>query len=133
MLAAAPLLHAEDTSREKWEAKLSSLTNGMTRAEVEKILPQGAGMGGLFGSGSGYTIIYNLDDSTAVSLSYDYTGRKRNAVGQTIDAQNPSNRLTRVNGLLDPIRKKPAVIEKGSNKQIQATGDPLRGPPAPDL
>jgi len=77
MLTAIPLLHAEEASREKWETKLSLLTNGMTRTEVERILPQGSGMRGVFSSGSGYTIIYNLDTEASLHTSTARTRRCR--------------------------------------------------------
>ena len=86
-------------SSERWEDIVAQLTNGMTRAQVERVVPLNMGLRGIFGSGSSYTIIYNLDESTALSLSFDYSGAEHGLDGHRINENSSENRLIAIHGL----------------------------------
>lgn len=103
---------ADDAANKSWETRLGLLTNGMTRAQVEAIFPDAGGIQRLMSSGSGYSITYNIDDDTAISLAYDYTGYQTDSEGKTIYAQNPSNRLGKIHGLLDQKKRKPIILNE---------------------
>jgi hypothetical protein len=88
--------YADDVARKQWESKITLLTNGMTRAQVELIFPTNNSKGKFtFGGGGAYTVSYALDDTTEIALNYDDS--------PLLEAP-ASNRLLKVIGLRDITR-----------------------------
>ena len=138
ILATLHSVYADDAARKQWEIKITLLTNGMTRAQVEEIFPIYPGAQRTLGSGGGYGFTYSIDSETTISLSYDYSGHQTDPSGKTIDAYNPSNRLLGVFGLGANIVKPMKSIELKTIEQNEnpieqgGPGYPPQGVGSPD-
>ena len=110
ILATLHTAYADDAARKQWEDKITLLTNGMTRAQVEEIFPIYPGARRTLAFGGGYGFTYSIDSETTISLSYDYSGHQTDSFGKT-NAYKPSNRLLGVLGLGSNIVKPMKAIE----------------------
>lgn len=123
LLAASSAAFADEAARKQWEDKIVLLTNGMTRSQVEAIFPIAGGQR-MIESSDSYTLTYNVDGETVVTLRYDYSGNQMAAHGNVAAAQNPDNRLIGTLGLsasmlIPPMP--PKKIEKTRSHRIPRT------------
>ena len=111
LIVTSSAAYADDAARKQCEDKLVLLTNGMTRFQVEEIFPM-AGTQRFIESADSYTLIYNIDNETAITLRYDYSENQMEAHGKASAAQNPDNRLIGTMGLSASKIGPPKKIEK---------------------
>ena len=124
-----------------WKARALLVKPGMTRAEVEKILPPYSGLerpgsklgcGALtIGQGGSQGVIYWVDAEWRVSVCYDYTGIARDANGK-VSYSSPDNRV--IGGVSVTNEPCPLVRElkiETSNHPVEPTRAPegARGSP----
>jgi len=85
-----------------WTARAQQIDVGMTRADVERILPHYVpkrskdfhySLGGGPFTGSQQTMAYYVAAGYLVIVSYDYTGAPRDAVGNATSHTSPDNRV----------------------------------------
>lgn len=89
-----------------WAVKIKLITNGMTRAEVEEIFPNAGGVVSIARCQNEYRITYNVDDMTAVSLGYDYTGIGSQATNKAFhEFSSPKNSASRLRSIYDLLRQ----------------------------
>lgn len=81
-----------------WLQKVTQVRRGMSRSQVEKILPphpkyslQSKSM-----MGSGQNITYQLDMHWRVSIWYDYTGAAEDENGTLSGGDSPQNKVMRL-------------------------------------
>ena len=124
LLASSSASYADNAARKQWEDKLALLTNGMVQSQVEAIFPM-AGAQRLIESAGSYTLIYNVDAETAITLRYDYSGNQMEAHGKTSASQNPDNRLIGTMGLsaskISPPPKTIQKVHRASGRQTHRT------------
>ena len=102
ILAALSTAYADDVARKQWEDKLSLLTNGMTRTQVEAIFPVYTNeMPRNIAGGGSYNLSYALDDNTEIALCYSEVDISASTGKLELVGQNQSNRLLKVFGLND--------------------------------
>ena len=118
MLACIPSIFAQDIGHKKWQHKVSMLTNGMQRAQVEQLFPHSGGLERIQAEGGGYTITYNIDEYTAIRLAYDYDGSSNGADVSTAVPCSPSNRLQALRGLIQQKRRPPLILVT-TNRMIE--------------
>ena len=77
-----------------WEVKLGELRSGMTRAEVERLLPVKGGVPiSRFISDESQLVHYFLDQIWSVKVTYDFSGPVRSESGDDRAYDAPSNKL----------------------------------------
>lgn len=77
-----------------WQHHANQVTVGMTRSQVEKLLPalpQSPHM--TFKGGGSQGEVYWLDTNWLVRVTYDYTGIPRDSRGQAVSTKSPQNKL----------------------------------------
>jgi hypothetical protein len=82
------------TNEKHWRAAVAKVRIGMSRKEVEKLLPPyfpAPSVGSFTGSRQGIT--YWVDEEWCVSCGYDYTGATSDETGSPIDDHRPENKL----------------------------------------
>ena len=94
-----------------WQSKASQIAVGMTRAEVEKLLPRHprSPMTTVVTGGS-QSVRYWVDENWSVNIAYDYTGVPRDARGTALDVTSPHNKVLTVAALKQS--KMPAIEVK---------------------
>jgi hypothetical protein len=114
----------------RWQNKAAQVTVGMTRAEVEKLLPpHPQSPVTTTGTGSGQGVTYWVDANWVVTVAYDYTGVLRDEKGAALDTYSSENRV-----LMAPVlsrRMMPPVIEVTTIETIEQNpgGDSLKAAP----
>jgi hypothetical protein len=100
---------------EYWQDRAAKVTAGMSRAEVEKLLPPHTySPKTTLRSGSAQCNKYWLDEDWSVSILYDYTGIPRDADGNAMATRSPHNKILSIPVLSKeemPTRIKPIRIK----------------------
>jgi hypothetical protein len=114
---------------DRWRSQAAKVTIGMTRGEVEKLLPphpkSPLTTGGTGGSQS---VAYWVDEHWCVSIAYDYTGVPRDEKGMALDMASPQNKV-----LTKPILSQEAmpVVDVKSIETIEQSDGETTSKPAP--
>lgn len=77
-----------------WRSQVTKVTIGMSRGEVERLLPpHPKSLRTMSGTGGSQSVAYWLDEHWCVSIAYDYTGVPRDAKGVALDMTSPQNKV----------------------------------------
>lgn len=105
-----------------WRDRAAQVTVGMTRTEVETLLPlYPSSPITTVKSGGSQSTTYWVDENWNVSVAYDYTGIPRDAKGTALDITSPQNRV-----LMVPVlsQAKMPNVEVKTIETIEPTTEP---------
>ena len=109
-----------DQSTATWQSKINQVRVGMTRSEVERLLPQHPSSPltrTVTGSTQGET--YWVDPLWKVAVVYDYTGIPRDSSGKALSHESPGNKVLAIPTLTREDMPEPIKID--SIKVIENT------------